>query len=256
MFRFLGAHPEIFPSRVKEAYYFMPANKRSLEDYLSLFAEATDERWLLDGSPLYLLSADTPHLIREFSPESRAIVMVRNPVDLIRSQHTLNRLQQRERNDLPTALEATDLYWDVARCGQQLERLLAVFPREDVHIVVHDDFLADNAAEYRRVLEFLDIDPGFAPRFSTVNPSREARMDAVQRTLWRDGGAARVAARLVLPPRVREKGWRAISRLNAHRRPRPPLDDDLAESIRRRLEPDVELLSNLLDRDLVSLWGR
>lgn len=259
MFEFLGAHPAVFPARMREPRYFVPDSGLSLSEYLALFAGATDERWLLEASAQYLATPEAPSRVRRFSPDGRAIVMVRNPVDLVHSWHDRLTLLQRESADLQTALERGDLearYLRVARLGEQLERVLRVFPREAVHVVVHDDFVADNAAEYRRVLRFLEIDSSFAPRFHTVNPSAAARSGAVQRALWREGGAFRGTGRRLLPRAVRLAGWHAASRLNRRPRPRAPLDDAVARSIWLRLEPDVELLGGLLDRDLVALWRR
>lgn len=257
MFEFLGAHPQIYPSRIKEPYYFSPGNTRTLQEYLGLFAGATDEPWLIEASPMYLSAPDAPRLIREFSPDARAIVMVRDPVELIHSWHDRLTLTRRESSDARTAFEREDAerrYIRIARLGEQLERVLKVFPRDTVHVVVYDDFLADNAAAYRGVLQFLGVDPYFKPQFRTLNPSGEERSAAVQRLLWRDEGTLRAAARRLLPRSFRLACWRALSHLNRYPRPRPPLDEDLARAIWLRFEPDVELLSRLLDRDLVALW--
>jgi len=258
MFELLGAHPEIFPSSIKEPHYFVPGHKRTLREYLDLFSGATNERWLLEATPHYLLVDDTPGRIREFSPDSKAIVMVRDPVELLHSSHDLRKLIQREPDDLRTALGRADAerYWRIGRLGEQLERLFGAFPRDDIHVVVYDDFAADNAAEYRRVLDFLDVNPDFTPRFRSVNPSGEARSASLQRALWREDSGLKSAARTLLPRSLRTRAWKTLHHLNRRPRPRSPLDDEVARTIWLRLEPDVAVLSRLLDRDLVALWRR
>lgn len=260
LFEFLGAHPDVHPCQIKEPRYFIPAGDRSLDEYVRLFAGATDEPWLLEATPGYLSTPDAPRQIREFSPQARAIVMVRNPIEQLRSLHRLRVFLRREHSlDLAAELsmnDAQDIYWKRVRSGENLARVLEVFPRQDVHVIVHDDFRADNASEYRRVLEFLAIDDSFAPRFRTINPSSEPRSQALQRVLWRDGGVVRAIGRTIVPEQLRKAAFDSAATFNRRRLPDSEIDPELASALWRSLEPDVELLGSLLDRDLVGLWGR
>ncbi len=260
MFEFLGAHPEIYPSVTKEPHYFTPArNTRTLDEYLELFAGSTTEPWLLDATPEYLYTEEALRLIREFSPEARAIVMVRDPIEQMRSLHDMYVLFRPEPIDLAHDLagpRAERLYWNRVRSGVNLSRLLAIFPPDNVHTVVYDDFRADNAGEYRRVLEFLGVDTSFTPQFRAVIPTKTVRSRTLQRSLWDGSGALRAIARATLPKRIRKKGFNWAARLNWRRSAQSQIDPDLAQELWRKLEPDVELLSRLLDRDLVSLWRR
>jgi sulfotransferase family protein len=260
MWTFLGAHPEIFAPWFKEPGYFIPGERRpgakTREEYLGLFADAGQERWLLEGSTYYLSTPAAPALIREFSPEARAIVMV-NPADQISSHYDFRRFYLEEPHDIRSALEGPDAeqrYVRYARYGEQLERVLEVFPRTAVHIVVYDDFLTDNEAEYRRVLEFLDVHTGFTPSLDRVGPSLSGyRSYGLQRLLFSDQGTVRAASRVLVPRSLRRTAWQTAHRLN-RRRGRSRLEPELAGLVWRRLERDVERLSALLDRDLVALW--
>lgn len=253
MFDALGAHPDIHPARVKEPEFFVrpeerapvPDSDRSLEEYLDLFAQASDERWLLEASTAYLSSPEAPWRIRDFSPEARAIVMIRDPVEQLRSIHALRVSVRWQRSfDLLKDIEADGAYyWKRVRSGENLSRLLGVFPRDEFHVVVYDDFEASDATEYRRVLEFLGVDPLFTPEFRRLN-SFETRNRVI-----------RSIGRRVLPERVRQKARAGAAHLSRHPSPRP-LDSAVAAYLWERVEPDVEVLSRLLDRDLVTLWRR
>ena len=48
-------------------------------------------------------------------------------------------------------------YVSRGRYAEQLERWFAVFPREQVLVLLTDDLAADTPGTYRRVLEFLDV---------------------------------------------------------------------------------------------------
>jgi hypothetical protein len=260
MFEFLGEHPQIHPADLKEPHYFTPwRNARTLDEYLALFAGATSETWLLEATPEYLHVPDAPRRIRELSPEARGIVMVRDPVDQLRSLYDHRALYLPDPVGLAEAgrdAQTDELFWRRVHAGEGLERLLSVFPRSDVHVVVFDDFREDNAREYRRVLEFLEVDPSFTPRFRTVWPTSVPRSRTLQRILWGEGRVTRTVARRVVPERLRKAAFEHAARLNRRRERETPLDVEVARELWRRLEADVELLSRLLDRDLVSLWRR
>ena len=67
---------------------------------------------------------------------------------------------------------------------EQLERYLAQFPREQVKVVVFDDFERDAEGVYRDVLRFLGLDPApRPPSFERVNQNREPRSRLVTNLL-------------------------------------------------------------------------
>src|SRR6476620_8219141 len=50
------------------------------------------------------------------------------------------------------------IYSDRVRYVEQLRRYHAVFPREQVLVLIYDDFRADNETTVREVLRFLEVD--------------------------------------------------------------------------------------------------
>src|SRR5207249_5575517 len=50
-------------------------------------ASAGRERWVLDASTSYIVSLDAAAEIRQFSPDARILVILRNPVDMMHSWH-------------------------------------------------------------------------------------------------------------------------------------------------------------------------
>ena len=102
--------------------------------------------------------------------------MFRNPVEMLHSFHaqllyvaeesesdfeTAWRLQeQRSRGiGLPPRSRGAFLvqYRELGRFGTQTERLLSIFPREQVKLILYDDFAASPQAVYDDVIEFLGI---------------------------------------------------------------------------------------------------
>ena len=105
--------------------------------------------------------------------------MLREPVSFMHSLHT--QFVNETTEDEPDFARALDLeaerragrsiparvrcpsflfYRERARYAAQLERYLAVFPREQILVLVFEEFREDNEGHYRRVLEFLGVGPG------------------------------------------------------------------------------------------------
>lgn len=280
MNEYLRQHPEIFMAS-KEPHYFardlLPAAHKSLtkEYYEALFLDVRDETVIGDASVFYLFSKVAADLIHEFDPKAKIIIHLRNPVDFIASHHSQVVYEGGEPiEDLEEALRVeplrkqglnlpedfdwkyTLLYRDIASFSGQVMRYLDRFGRDSVHFVVFDDFQADTGAEYRKILEFLGVDPSFRVNFDVVNPNKRMRskflMDFAVRNppRW-----ASVASKLMFPLEARNAIKRAVKRLNTKYEPRRPVSVELRNSLKRDFLPEVERLSEILDRDLTG-WCR
>jgi hypothetical protein len=151
------------------------------------------------------------------------------------------------------------VYRNWVRYGESVARWLERFPREQVHLVVFDDFARDTRTELRRVLEFLEVDAGYEPR--SLNARRESHRrrggllrkligSPVSRTL-----AHGLMPRLLGRRRASNLVWRfRQSRFNRRAYQRVPLPDAVRERLERELMPEVSRASELLGRDLAELW--
>ena len=86
LFNYLGQHPEIGTSDVKELRYFTPLRYGQplppLEDYTRHFAACGDSRFALEATPGYFYGGRRlAGAMRETCPDVRVIVSLRSPVD-------------------------------------------------------------------------------------------------------------------------------------------------------------------------------
>ena len=280
-------------SRVKEPGYFAPdvvsprvghmfPYPEGESNYLNLFADADDEKWLGESSTSYLMSIKAPELIHKFDPDARLIAMVRNPVDIVYSLHNQRISMESEWiTDFPEAIAADDdrragkrlprhhhgwgvAYRDNARLGDELERWLACFPRNQLHVIVYDDFSADTAAEFRKVLAFLEVDDSFQPEsFDVYNASHRQRRGAVRlaRPLLRSKPGRWVSGQALPATLGRERTKRLAKRFGARRltmqaHQREPLSPELRRQLEEEFTGDVTKLSAIIGRDLVKEWFR
>ena len=260
LYTYLKQHPDIYLSVLKEPCFFStdltppPQAIRDQETYLGLFADARQETRLGEGSVWYLMSQKAPWGIRQLSPDARILVMLRNPIDLIHSLHGLYlRTGNEELTDLSAALEAQAdrrhgrrlpasvyfpeglQYTQVARCANGVARFFEAFPRHQIHVEWFEDFVADTTASYRRVLEFLEVDPSFEPEYDLERAAQKLRFQAIRQM-------RRVPAEIRERMRGAEDTHRSVRRA--------PLEPVLRSRLREQLGDDIERLGKMLGRDL------
>jgi len=298
LYEMLRRHPQIFMPDVKEPQYLarnpefddghMPANPAemtgrhpvSLEGYLALFADAAPGQLAGEASTFNLWSRFAPPRIAELAPRAKIIAILREPSSFLRSLH-LQMLENgaETEKDLRRALELEPLrregrelpreagwpaalfYSERVRYVEQLERYRAVFPAEQMLVLIYEDFRADNEGTVRAVLRFLEVDENAPIEIVSLNPTvavRSVGLHAITKQL-RDGDgpltrAVRSASTALTTTGLRQRAYYPLRRRLIFREPDPG-DENLMAELRARYRPEVAALSEYLSRDLVKLWG-
>src|SRR5437588_1048205 len=269
--------PQTGPERSVE---FTGRHAMTLEQYLSLFADAAPEQRVGEASTSYLWSKSAAARIAAAQPDARIIAILREPASFLCSLH-LQLLQnhheterdfrkavslddaRREGRHIPprSYWPAALIYSDRVRYVEQLRRYEDVFPREQIHIIIYDDFRRDNAEAVRGVLRFLDVDEALPVDAVQVNPTIAVRAPRLARFTKRlKGGrdpfssAVRTAVMATTPEKVRRRVLYPIRNRIVYGSPSPP-DEAFMLELRRRFKGEVVALSEHLNRDLVALWG-
>ncbi len=288
LYEYLKGHPEVFMSVLKEPCYF--ARDLAKDDsgnflvyerdealYLNLFANAGDGKRLGEASTRYLYSREAPALIHAAQPGARIVAMLRNPVDMIHSLHSHKLAAATEdladfeqalaaepdrhagRRIPPTSNPTLATYRDRARFGEQLPRWFETFGRDSVHVIIFEDMIRQPEEEFRRLLEFLEVDPDFRPEtFAAHNTAHGARSLVIRRLL--NAKPAQDFVWQLLPRLIGDVRTRGLVRRFRHSwfHRRKIEKAPLTPALRRRLEdefaPDVASLSKMLGRDLGALW--
>jgi len=257
-----------------------PLFPASFEEYLSLFDPAGAEQRVGEASSGYLRSRLAAGAIAAAQPAARIIAILREPASLLRSLH-LQRLQEhvetetdlaralsleparREGREIPARLEQPQMlmYSDFIHYTEQLQRYRAVFPAEQMLVLIYDDFRSDNERTIANVLRFLGVDDTVAVRASQANPTVAVRSKRLERTIRRAyagqgalWGPANSLVKALTSPRLRKQVLNPFRNRVLYREPPPP-DEGFMLELRRRHEPEVASLSEYLNRDLLALWG-
>jgi Sulfotransferase family len=241
---------------------------------VSLFERAGTEQRVGEASPSYLRSRAAAQRIAELRPDARIIAILREPASFLRSLHLeLVRDNMEPEKDLRKALAAEDarrgqrerfpglVYGDYVHYVEQLRRYHAVFPPEQMLVLIYDDFRADNEATVRRVLRFLDVDDRRPVAAIEANPTvrvRSLRLDGLMRSLYLGrgpvAGALKTTVKALTPQRLRRDALDGFRRRVVYGRPSSP-DEELVLELHRRFQGEVAALGEYLERDLTTLWG-
>ncbi len=291
LYSMLRRHPQIFMPDGKEPWFFAEelhertpprpeGTPQTLDQYRAWFVGAGEEQRVGEASPLYLWSHTAAAAIAEVRPDAKAIAILREPASFLRSLH-LQFIQTyiETENDFAKALALEPArragreippytYWPQAllysehvRYVEQLRRYEAVFPREQLLVLAYDDFKADNEATVREVLRFLEVDDSLPIEPLHVNPTVRARSQRAHELLHAVSVgrgplslALKSAIKTVVPQRLRRGAVGTIRERLLYAEP-PPEDAATMAELRRRFKPEVVALADLLDRDVVRLWG-
>jgi hypothetical protein len=179
LYAYLRWHPQITGPSWKEVSYFDRHYGRGRRWYRGHFPVRSRGRLVGEASPGYLFHPLAPERVAATVPGAKLIALLRDPVDRALSHYHHEVALGREPLSFEDALDAetertrgeaerlarepgywSPAWWDHTylargRYAEQLERWLAVFPREQLLVLASEELAAEPGAVYARVLEFL-----------------------------------------------------------------------------------------------------
>lgn len=182
LFEYLCRHPSVCRPVEKELQFFSYRFDRGVAWYRCHFPteKAARGRKVFEATPYYLLHDQAPSRAASVVPEARLVALLRNPTERAWSHYQHNVLRGTEVLPFEEALRAESerldpggdgssdaasshhkrhSYVTRGRYAEQLDRWLAVYPRNQLLVLFSEDLYRDPGATYARVLEFLGL-PG------------------------------------------------------------------------------------------------
>lgn len=199
LFNYLEEHPEVFVPMVKEPHYFSQPEVANtyykttlidtLQEYLHLYKEAGKFKAIGDLSSSYLFHGQSALRIREFNPEAKIIIILRNPAERAVSHYLmdlhLDLIQKPLQEVLSHPEENTQFYEQYVELGmysRQVENYLKTFGAHQVLLLLSDELFLQTEKTIARIFEFLGVDATFKPDFSKkYNQFKEPRFKFVGR---------------------------------------------------------------------------
>lgn len=196
-------HPEVYMSGIKEPFFFDPVFREAIEGavktkdaYDDLFRQCHYGAKIIgEASTSYLGSRKALQSIKDNYPAAKLLVMLRNPAD---AAYSLNQrmcdsgVYESERNferawelQIPRRSglflpESPIRRWEVLQYqdrfmfGEQIEFLLKLFPRGNLHFILFDELVSEPDNAYKKLLDFLGAESeGMA--FNTITNESSAK---------------------------------------------------------------------------------
>jgi hypothetical protein len=273
---YLRTHPDIFFPDSKEDCFFaldLPRFRfiHSEAEYAKLFADSGRAKILGEASAMYLFSEAAAEAIRDYNPEAKILIFLREQEEFLPSLHnqflrefseeiedfeTAWRLSGRRPPETvpPACLEPRTLdYAAMGRFSEQVGRYLAAFPPEQVRIIQFRDWTADPRAAYLEILDFLALEDDGRREFPPVNQGVTYRSRRLVRFLLFPPELARKAVRLLrrVTGLQGRRIWPAVHKTvgllsaTGYKKQIPP---ELRDEIRSHYAEDNSRLENLLRR--------
>jgi len=278
---YLGQHPEIFTTELKEPGFFVFEGQADINDdregwkpyirdidaYHALFADVRGEKAIGESTAAYI-ELVTPAVIermRRYVPDVRLIANFRHPVDHAFSYYVMrSRGRVVSIDDFAAVLrrdfdraDPLGVRWGLdethyARSyASRIELYLKAFDRGRIRLGLYDDFNADPQAYVSDLFGFLEVDEGFRVDMSQqLNPGRVLRSSALRSITHKDN-PIRTLARKIIPAGMRKRASRKL--IEANLRPAPKLDAELRRELSLGFGDEIHRLEEILDRDL-SHW--
>jgi len=293
LYELLKVHPDIFMPEEKEPSYFSKDfisesiafygenlffHHTQEDSYLELFKPAQNKKAIGEATTRYLYSKVAAKEIYNFDSNAKIIMMFREPVDLLHSLHSqflsnsfeiesdfekaLGLEEKRKRGEFihKMAKFPSVLYYrERVKFSEHVQRFLNVFPKDQIFIIIFDDFRADMKDIYKKVLDFLEVDPEFKPNFQISNVNNQPIFRAVFNKL--QSPRFKMFFWKILPQPVFSKIRNFLEKLFLRPVKRPPLEDSLRQKLKKEFLPEVKAINALLNGenfihcDLVKLWG-
>lgn len=283
IYAYLREHPEVFMTHpIKEPRFFayeggIPAysnvplewrvNRDVITDlaaYRALFAGSESYKVRGEASTLYLYYPGTAERMHSYVPEVRIIAVLRQPAERAYSHYQMLSTLGLEPLTFEEALaeeprrigENWPPTWHYAAMGRyhaQLLRYLAVYPAEQVKVVLYDDLRADPLRTMQEIFAFIDVDPEFRPDIEARHNATGAPRSRAASRLLKVLHPLRKSVESKLPASVYSA---AVRRIKKATMVKPP---SMAPDTRARLTAsyteEIAALESLIGRDL-SAWLR
>lgn len=196
LYEYLKQHPQVYMSPVKETNFFALEGETldfrgpgdhvwissfsitKIEDYLNLFQGVENQVAIGEVSPLYLYSPKAPERIQHYTPDTKLVAILRNPVERAYSQFLMFVRDGREPlSDFAEALEQEETRmrnhwewaWQYIRVGfyyVQLNRYFNTFDLQQIRVYLFEDFLTNPVCMLKDIFQFLGVDDSFVPDIS------------------------------------------------------------------------------------------
>lgn len=254
---YLGQHPQIFMTRVKEPNYFAyeggltsPSSDFpviTLEDYEALFAEAEPGQLLGEASPGYLHSAIAPERIHQLAPNAKLIVSLRNPVERAYSHYLMNYRTGRTRLSPAMAFDASEFWVSASFYAEALNMFKQLFG-EQLKVILFEQLSNDGDLVVNQLFEWIGL-----PQIDHIDSAQRHNPGGIPKNRFVQSSLEflrnRSVVKKMVPPKIRT---RLAKVRNANLKPAPALPELERARWQAHFSEDIRRTQDIVGMDLSS----
>jgi hypothetical protein len=269
--RYLGSHPDIFITEVKETSYFasdLPGMQwvKSDQQYERLFERGRNKKVIGDPSAAHLFSSVAAREIAKYDPHAKILIFLRDQQDYLPALHNhyLTRFEENiedfetvwrlsgNRDPKLLAKSCTEPrmlnYEALGRFHDQVARYYKYFPAEQIRVFKIREWTSNPRVTYLEILDFLGVEDDGRTEFPRINEAKHFRVKWIGKLIMHPPFFARWAAAL-LRKALRRNALHlndTVSAIFATKGYQTNISPELKEEIRRHFEDDNRRLGELL----------
>ncbi|UVS68367.1 sulfotransferase family protein [Nitrososphaera viennensis] len=267
LYEYLTQVPDIYMSKMKEPHFFapnvQPTSKfpykviRSEQKYLDLFKDGETKLAVGEASTSYLWDPKSPHLISEKIPNAKIIMILRDPVTRAFSHYLMSFRGGVETLPFYDALVKdyalqrkgfgiSNLYIELGFYSEQVKKYLEIFGKENVKILIFEEFIQNTEHSVIDTLKFLRIQSKVPNNIDTAYNSFFVPRNNLVLSLLRNRAVSALAG--TLPTSLID--WLRGNKLLFKKTGKPQISAKERQFLTEIYRDDVAALSSILGRRL------
>lgn len=269
LYEYMKQHPKVFLPEQKEPHFFgemKPPGTHHINnenDYYDLFRGAPVNAVVGEASTSYLYSPDAASRIKKFKPDSKIIIILRNPVDRAYSMYRHQVRDGFETLSFEEGLVEEDKrikeewhygyhYYSGGVYAWQVEEYYSLFGKENVKVYIFEEFKKTPNVILKDIFNFLNIENTVEIETTQVHNISNKPKNLKLNTFLKQKNPIKELLKKVMPFNLRNK----IKRFLVNRNMKTGYDKmsvETRKSLINKYQPEIEKLEKTLNRDL-SIW--
>jgi hypothetical protein len=264
LYEYLKQISSIYMPSIKEPNYFTSSiDKKQLftkpisneKKYLDLFKNVKDEKAIGDASPTYLWDPKSASMIHEKIPEAKIIIILRNPIERAYSHYLMlfgrgvikSSFKQIVLNSKNVPHD--DFSGRVINAGfysEQIKRYFDVFPKNQIKILIFEEFVNNTKKSVQGILNFLEIDDFPPDSINTIYNQFTEPRGGISSSILKNKIIKNIGKQL-LPMSIGES---MVKNVLGRKAIKPKLSEEMFESLENIYKEDIIKVEIFLDRNL------
>lgn len=262
LYEYFKEIPEIFMPAEKEPHFFSDdiipygySRSMSKKEYFKSFDKVKDEIWIGEASTSYLRNEKAAEKIAKFNPQSKIIILLRDPVKRAISEYLwyfrtgeeklhVNDAIKRDIENIENKSNKLSKIIDGGLYSKHIRRYFQVFDKKQIKVIIFEEFTKNIQEEVKCIMEFLGTKEIHLEHTDTVfNEYRMPRGD-FSRSIVSNSLVAKFLTKIIPNSSVRRI---LREKLLEKKGEKPKIDEENIKWLENFYQNDIKKLEDILN---------